>query len=274
VPPDAVPATAVPEPPGDVQQPVAAPPQSETGSPIDVIAPVVVGPAAADTGASATVGYRDCAACGAPVASTASFCSNCGHPVGEAVVAASAGIAKSSAAPAATSSARFPVRPVALIATALGLFAFGVALGATLFAPVPEEAPRGSGVPGVVASPSAAPHDLAVNVVLDETMGRDEDPWADVPIGAPCQPTGISFSDIHTGATLIVADQGGTILAKSTLPEGRKSGAGLCMFRSRVTVPDARFYRVGIADRLATVFAFDELAEADWTTDITFVAAP
>ena len=46
------------------------------------------------------------------------------------------------------------------------------------------------------------------------------------------------------------------------------------MPNAQISVPDARFYRVGIADRLATVFAFDELAEADWTTDISFVAAP
>ena len=220
--------------------------------------------------ASPTVGLIACAACGSPVASTANFCSTCGRLVGEAAASAPADVP----APSPTSSARFPVRPVALFATAVGLFAFGIALGATLFAPAPQEVARASGVPGVVASPSAPPHDLAVNVVLDETMGRGEDPWADVAVGAPCTPTGLSFSDIHAGTTVIVADQGGTILAKSTLPEGRKSGPGLCMYRTQVSVPDARFYRVGIADRLATVFAFDELAEAGWATDISFVAVP
>jgi hypothetical protein len=176
--------------------------------------------------------------------------------------------------PEPASSARFPVRPVAMLFTAVALVAFGLVLGATLFPQAPPSDGSASAVVPAMASPSATTRALTVKVVIDETLGQGADPWSEVQIGAPCVPRGSAFPDIDAGTSVVVADETGTILAKSTLPEGRKSGPGLCTYRTEVSVPDAKFYRVGVADRLATVFAFDELAEADWATDITFVASP
>ncbi len=210
-----------------------------------------------------------CSACGQPVARTAYFCSICGHPVGEPVTLASS----AAAGPAAASSSRFPFRAVALIVVAMGVVAFGVALMATRLAPN-DGAARGSDGPAVVSTSTGAPHDLTVNVVLDQTLGRGEDPWANVATGSRCSPTGTAFSDIHAGTTVTVADLGGTVIAESTLADGRKAGPGQCLYRAQVSVPDARFYRVGIAFRPGTVFSFDELTKAGWKSDFLFVASP
>jgi hypothetical protein len=269
--PDVAQAAAVAEPPAVAAVPDAAPapaapmthpPRAATFARARIVVPADGDGAAADAIAPATDGLVRCRACGKPVALAANFCSTCGEPVGEAVALAPA------------EAARFPVRPVALIATAVGLLALGVTMGAMLFPPAPDEVARASGGPAIVAGPTPAPHHLDLNVVLDETLGRGGDPTSDVPVGAPCTPTGSSFSDIHPGTTIIVADQGGTILARSTLPDGRTSGAGLCRYRTQVSVPEATSYRVGIADRVATEFSFDELTEVGWSADITFVASP
>jgi hypothetical protein len=161
-----------------------------------------------------------------------------------------------------------------MLVTAVALVVFGVALGATLFGPEPAAVNPASAGAAFPASPSTPVHTLGINVVIDQTLGRGNDPWPDVQIGAPCVPRGTAFPDIVEGTSVVVADQTGTILAKATLPEGRKSGAGTCTYRTEATVPDARFYRVGIADRMATVYSFDELSQAGWATDITFVVAP
>jgi hypothetical protein len=41
-----------------------------------------------------------------------------------------------------------------------------------------------------------------------------------------------------------------------------------------VPAPDASRYGIGIADRAAIVFSFDELSQAGWTTLIKYVEAP
>ena len=156
----------------------------------------------------------------------------------------------------------------------MGVFAFGIALGATRFAPASQEVARASGAPGVVASSSG-------RRMTSRSMSCSTRRWVGARTPGPTSASalrarrpGLSFSDIHAGTTVIVADQGGTMIAKSTLADGRKSGPGLCLYRAQVSVPDARFYRVGIADRPATVFSFDELTKAGWTSDVLFVASP
>ena len=117
-------------------------------------------------------------------------------------------------------------------------------------------------------------HDLAVEVQVDQTLGADDDPWSDVQVGGPCEPVREAFSDIRSGTPVLVADESGAVVARSTLPTGRKAAPGLCSFVTRVPTPDASRYGIGIADRTAIVFSFDELSQAGWTTLIKYVEAP
>ena len=166
-----------------------------------------------------------------------------------------------------------PFRPVATAIAGVGLLVFGVLFGATVLAP-DRTVVRPTGAPVVVASPSAIEHQVSVNVSVDETGGTGVDPWTDVAIGEPCPATEATLGDIGQGTTVVVADQAGTVLGRAALPAGRKSGIGICTYRTKLTVPETSLYAIKVADRPATVIAIAALSTAGWTADLQYAVLP
>jgi hypothetical protein len=123
-------------------------------------------------------------------------------------------------------------------------------------------------------SPTPIVHTLTVNVAIDESRGGLEDTLGTIAMGAPCEPSAGTFPDLRPGTPVLVADQAGTIIAKASLSEGRKSGVSTCAFTAEAPVPEATFYRIVLGDRAANVLAIDALSNAAWTTELRFVASP
>ena len=211
----------------------------------------------------------ECPSCGRQLFASDNFCANCGH--WSKGVVAIVGAARPSASPASTT--RMPFRPVAVAITGVALVAFGVLIGVTVLAPDRPIA-AASLPPKAVASASAEIHRVSVNVSVDETGGASVDPWADVAIGEPCPATEASLGDIGEGTSVIVKDQAGTLLARVPLPEGRKSGPGICTYRAKVPVPETAVYVFTVDDRPATVIAIADLSSAGWTMDLRYAVLP
>ena len=228
----------------------------------------------------------DCVACGTPIFTSDRYCASCGHRVGAPLAASGAvGASAFAARPVwprdmatpiapASRSSRLPFRPVAAILTGIALFAFGVFIGLEVLTPKPITAGRGTDVTLPTPSPTPIVHTFTVNVAIDESRGSHEDTLGTIAMGAPCEPSAGTFPDVRPGTPVLVADQAGTILAKASLSEGRKSGVSTCAFRAHASVPEATFYRIGIGDRTASVISIDELSHGGWTTDVRFVVTP
>lgn len=120
----------------------------------------------------------------------------------------------------------------------------------------------GCGAPSATAPPVT--HDLTVVIVIDETAGIGFDPWDSTSIGGPCSPQGTFASDIQAGTSVVISDQAGAILAKGAMRQGSKSAPGVCEFALKVTVPDATFYRIKVAQRPEEVASRDELVGSSW----------
>ncbi len=255
------------------------------GTPADAVprvAPAVVAvPLAADGGRPADA-RAACEHCGTTLEPGARFCPTCGYRVnvwrslpdlgpdhGVSLVPASAAIQ-----PGTEPSSRIPVRRVALAVGGIVVIAIAVVVGVLMLAPRPGASVTGSPGQAAAGSPSPATHELAVEVQLDQTLGAGEDPWSEVKDGGPCAPVRDAFPDIRRGTAVVVADESGTVVARSTLPRGRKTGPGLCSFVTKVPAPDATRYGIGIADRTPIVFSFDDLSQAGWTTLIKYVESP
>ncbi len=211
----------------------------------------------------------ECPSCGRQLSPADNFCANCGH--WSKGVVAIVGAARSSAAPPATT--RMPFRPVAVAVTGVALVAFGVLMGVTVLAPARPTA-AASLPPSAIASSSAEIHRVSVNVSVDETGGASVDPWAKVAIGEPCPATEAALGDIGEGTSLVVKDQAGTLLARVPLPEGRKSGPGICTYRAKVPVPETAVYAFTVANRPATVILIADLSSAGWTMDLRYAVLP
>ena len=166
-----------------------------------------------------------------------------------------------------------PFRPVAVAVTGVALVAFGVLIGVTVLAPDRPTA-AASVPPKAIATSSAEIHRVSVNVSVDETGGASVDPWADVAIGKPCPATEASLGDIGEGTSVVVKDQAGTLLARLPLPEGKKSGPGICTYRAKVPVPETALYVFTVADRPATVIPIADLSSAGWTMDLRYAVLP
>ncbi|HEY6568662.1 MAG TPA: hypothetical protein VIZ22_00140 [Candidatus Limnocylindrales bacterium] len=228
----------------------------------------------------------DCVACGKPIFTSDRYCASCGHRVGAPLAASGAvGASAFAARPVwprdmatpiapASRSSRLPFRPVAAILTGIALFAFGVFIGLEVLTPEPITAGRGTDVTLPTPSPTPIVHTLTVNVAIDESRGSLEDTLGTIAMGAPCEPSAGTFPDLRPGTPVLVADQAGTIIAKASLSEGRKSGVSTCAFTAKAPVPEATFYRIVLGDRAANVLAIDALSSAAWTTELRFVARP
>ena len=244
-------------------------------------APEIVAASPATDGAPAASTSSTCEHCGTTVPASRRFCPTCGRRVnawrtlpdlgpdaGVSLVPAAAAILTGIEPPP-----RVPVRVIALAVGSVIVIALAVIVGVLMFGPRPRASQTTPGQAAVVSS-SPAMHELAVEVQVDQTLGAGEDPWSDVEVGGPCEPVREAFPDIRSGTPVLVADQSGAVVARSTLPAGRKSASGLCSFMTRLPAPDASRYGIGIADRTAIVFSFDELSQAGWTTLIRYVEAP
>jgi hypothetical protein len=95
-----------------------------------------------------------------------------------------------------------------------------------------------------------------------------------VAIGEPCPATVASLGDIGEGTSLVVKDQAGALLARVPLPEGRKSGPGICTYRAKVPVPETSVYAFTVADRPSTVVAIADLSSAGWTMELRYAVLP
>ena len=223
-----------------------------------------------------------CEHCGTAVEPSVRFCPTCGHRVnvwralpdlgpdaGVSLVPATAAIQPGTEPPP-----RFPVRVVALAVGGVVVIAIVVLVGAFMFGSRPRASQTGSPAPGAAVASSSANHRLSVEVQVDQTLGAGNDPWSRVQVGGPCEPVREAFPDIRAGTPVLLADQSGAVLARSTLRTGRKAAPGLCSYATNVNAPDANRYGIGIADRTAIEFSFDELSQAGWTTLIKYVEAP
>ena len=229
-------------------------------------APEFVAASPATVGAPAASTSSTCEHCGTTVPASRRFCPTCGRRVnawrtlpdlgpdaGVSLVPAAAAILTGIEPPP-----RVPVRVIALAVGSVIVIALAVIVGVLMFGPRPEglaDHPW-TGRGGEFVRGHAR---LAVEVQVDQTLGVGEDPWSDVEVGGPCEPVREVFPDIRSGTRVLVADQSGAVVAQSTLPAGRKSASGLCSFLTRLPAPDASRYGIGIADRTAIVFSFDEL---------------
>ena len=237
---------------------------------------VATAPAAAATAREAPAAGTSttCEHCGTAVGPSVRVCPTCGHRVnvwrappdlgpdaGVSLVPAAAAIQ-----PGIEPRPRIPGRVVALAVGGVVVIAIVVIVGALMFAQRPRTSQGAPGQAAVVGSWPAM-HDLAIEVQVDQTLGAGDDLWSAVEVGGPCEPVREAFPDIRSGTAVLVADESGAVVARSTLPTGRKAAPGLCSFVTRVPAPDASRYGIGIADRTAIVFSFDELAQAGWTTD-------
>lgn len=269
---DATPLLEPTPPPAEPIPPLVKPAEPSTVAATPSPSPIIgFGSAASST---PPILATDCPACGRPVFAADNFCANCGHRVGSQAVAAASIAARAVAAPApAGAPVTMPFRPVATVIAAIGLLVFGVLFGATVLAP--DRTPvRPTSVPVGAASPSAVEHQVSVNVSVDETGGTGVDPWPNVAIGEPCPPTDPTLGDIGEGTAVVVADQAGTVLGRASLPAGRKSGIGICTYRTKLTVPETPVYAITVADRPATVIAIADLSTAGWTTDLRYAVLP
>ena len=213
----------------------------------------------------------DCPSCGRQLFAADNFCANCGHRVSSKGVVAIPDAARANTSPASTT--RMPFRPVAVAITGIALVAFGVLIGVTVLAPDRPTA-AASLPPNAAASTVAEIHRVSVNVSVDETGGASVDPWATVAIGEPCPATEASLGDIGEGTSVVVKDEAGTLLARVPLPEGRKSGPGICTYRAKVPVPETAVYVFTVADRPATVLPIADLSSAGWTMDLRYAVLP
>ena len=166
-----------------------------------------------------------------------------------------------------------PFRPVATAIAGVGLLVFGVLFGATVLAP-DRTVVRPTGAPVVVASPSAIEHQVSVNVSVDETGGTGVDPWTDVAIGEPCPRDRCDARRHRAGDHGRGRGPGGHGARRAALPAGRKSGIGICTYRTKLTVPETPLYAIKVADRPATVIAIADLSTAGWTADLQYAVLP
>jgi hypothetical protein len=87
----------------------------------------------------------------------------------------------------------------------------------------------------------------------------------------PCFGTG-GYSDIGTGAQVIVTDRAGTVIASGDLGPGKVEsveGFQVCQFSFVVDVPATEFYRFEVGDRGSITYTNDELEREGWHVDFT-----
>ena len=168
---------------------------------------------------------------------------------------------------------RISGRVIALAVGGVVVIAIVLIVGALMFTQRPRASQAAPGQAAVVGS-SPAMHDLAVEVQVDQTLGAGDDPWSEVQVGGPCEPVRRGVSRHPERDAGPRRRPVGRRRRPVHLPTGRKAAPGLCSFVTRVPTPDASRYGIGIADRTAIVFSFEELSQAGWTTLIKYVEAP
>lgn len=98
--------------------------------------------------------------------------------------------------------------------------------------------------------------------------------------GQTCFASSRGYSDIRTGAPVVVQDGSGDVIATTSLEEGRTIDAGpieflpggrlyLCQWRFTVSIPDAEFYVVEVSHRGGRTYSRAELAASNWTVELS-----
>jgi hypothetical protein len=120
------------------------------------------------------------------------------------------------------------------------------------------------------ASASPATHELRGTLVLSEDLGAQAGINNNgTTVSTSCQGSG-GYADIQTGASIVIKDEGGKILATGTLGDGLALDQFNCSFTFQVTsVPDAKFYQVEVSHRGAITYSRADMDKAGWKVQFT-----
>lgn len=78
------------------------------------------------------------------------------------------------------------------------------------------------------------------------------------------------YSDVRSGAQVVVANEKGTTIARTGLGEGTLvlTGGIRCEFPFSVKVPKAKFYKVEVSHRGTVEKSYDELQSDGWKVEL------
>jgi hypothetical protein len=115
--------------------------------------------------------------------------------------------------------------------------------------------------------PSGTVHAISGTFLLargKETAGN----WQTAP-GGHCEGKG-GYSDFRDGMTVVIKDQGGTVIATGAAIDSSPAPDGGCALQfSLPTVPDVPFYSVEIGHRGAVTYSRADMESFGWKLDLT-----
>ena len=211
---------------------------------------------------------RSCTRCGALATPENAFCGKCGAPLGPGAasaasfpLAAPVPVTAGSASKRSTSRGKFLgaiLAVIVVIATLAAVGYYAVGSGGAKPSPTPTLSPT--------PSPTPITHTVTGTLVLS---GGGAGNFLTYP-GSVC--AGVrGYSDLGHGASVVLLDESGTILASTTLDQGTVLGTTRCSFSFTLTgVTDtAKFYAVQVSHRGQVTQSHDEMVTLGWVFALT-----